>query len=417
MYSFHEHLNDIRSELDYDIDGTVFKVNEINLEDRLGVSARAPRYAIACKFPAEQAITKLLDIEIQVGRTGTLTPVAILEPVNIGGVVVSKASLHNKDEIDRKDIRVNDKVLVQRAGDVIPQILKTVERSNQHNKIFQFPDTCPSCGSKVGKKKTEVAIRCFNSQHCDAQLLLRLKHFVSKGALDIEGLGAKNIELFFKRKLVTNYIDIFTLQERNEYLNPPIQQWEGWGEKSVAKLFSAINRTKSVALDRLIYGLGIQKVGQSVAKVLAKEYVSMTNFINEAADSENYEKLLNIDGLGQDIVDSLFSYFSDQDNMVMIKELVNSHLAIPDYIVQVKSNGLLNNKVIVFTGKLEQVSRAEAKQKAESLGAKVASAVSQRTDYLIAGQDAGNKLKKAQEFDVTILSEQDWIKLISENNY
>ncbi len=420
LYAFHKNLINLRSSLDYDIDGSVFKVNSIDLEHRLGSSSRAPRYAIACKFPAEQSVTKLLDIFVQVGRTGALTPVAILEPINIGGVIVSRASLHNQDEIERKDIRINDKVLVQRAGDVIPQILQSMEHDVDNSKKFVFPTVCPSCNSVVGKLKNEVVVRCFNSLQCRAQILLKLQHFASKSAFDIEGLGLKNMELFFNKKIINDFTDIFTLQKRNALLNIPIEQWEGWGKKSVANLLSAINEKKIISFEKFIYALGINKVGQSVAKLIAQEYSNIDDFIAELTRKENYDvnynRLMNIDGVGEDIVNSVIKFFTVKDNIDIITQLLLQHVQVKQYEKRSFKHSIFNNKIIVFTGKLEDISRAEAKQKAELLGAKVASVVSSKTDYLILGKDAGSKLKKAHELEVEILLEKDWIRLLDEES-
>ncbi len=417
LWTFHEALEAKRSHLDYDIDGSVFKVNSLGWETRLGTVSRSPRYAIAAKFPPEQGSTTLLDIHIQVGRTGVLTPVAILDPLTVGGVVVSRATLHNQDEIARKDVRLGDTVLVQRAGDVIPQVVKVMnpDRSDRAEP-YVYPDHCPACDSKAAQEDGEVAVRCLAGLICPAQAALRVRHFVSKSAFDIEGFGAKNVDLFFDKGLVKTPVDIFTLESRNIGLG----KWEGWGPKSAEKLFEAINAKRTIGLDRFIYALGIRQIGQTTAKTLAKVYTSYENWVekmvlaaNGDEDNKDYQDLIEIDGVGADMAEDLMHFFSETHNIDFLKALVGPQIQVQDLIIEDTSNSPIAGKTVVFTGTLEHLSRAEAKSQAENLGAKVSGSVSKKTDYVIAGAEAGSKAKKAQELGVTILSEEEWGALIS----
>ncbi|MCG8503247.1 MAG: NAD-dependent DNA ligase LigA [Sphingomonadales bacterium] len=403
-----------RAGLDYDIDGVVYKVDRLDWQARLGMVSRAPRWAIAHKFPAEKAQTKLLDIDIQVGRTGALTPVAKLEPVTVGGVVVSNATLHNADEIERLGVRIGDTVVVQRAGDVIPQVLSVIkEKRPKGAKRFKFPDRCPVCKSLALREDDDVVMRCTGGLICEAQRVERLKHFVSRNALDIEGLGTKQIAAFFADGLISQPADIFTLEARNAELK--LEEREGFGETSVANLFAAIRERRSVALERFLFALGIRHVGQMNARLLAQNYLSVGSLLaamrEAAADLESaaYQELLNIDGVGPKVAEALVDFFREAHNRDVVDALLDQ--VTPEDFVPPETDSEIAGKTIVFTGTLEQVTRAEAKARAEALGAKVSGSVSAKTDLVVAGPGAGSKLKKATELGVTVIDEAKWIAL------
>lgn len=410
-----------RAELGYDIDGVVYKIDDLGLQARLGFVSRAPRWAIAHKFPAEKAVTQVENIDIQVGRTGALTPVAKLVPVTVGGVVVSNASLHNEDEIKRKDVRIGDWVVVQRAGDVIPQIVEVVkEKRKKGLKPFAFPTVCPACGSpaeRVVDPKSgvpEAIRRCVGGFGCPAQAQERLKHFVSRNALDIEGLGDKQVAAFYDEGRVRSPAEIFTLQARDEEGLTRLRNMDGWGEKSAAKLFAAIDARREIGLDRFIYALGIRHVGETTARDLARHYGEVEPFLaamRDAFDEESaaFEELSNIDGIGSVVARSLTHYFHAEQNKEQVSDLLQQVTVTPVVFERLESK--VSGKTVVFTGKLELMSRGEAKAQAERLGAKVAGSVSARTDLLVAGPGAGSKLKKAEEHGVEILSEQEWLEL------
>ncbi len=414
-----------RAALGYDIDGVVYKVDRLDWQERLGFVARAPRWAIAHKFPAEQATTLLEGIDIQVGRTGALTPVARLKPVTVGGVVVSNATLHNEDEIVRKDVRIGDTVVIQRAGDVIPQIVRVTDADREgRGEPFQFPTECPVCGSKAVREhdektgKLDAVRRCTGGLICGAQVVERLKHFVSRKAFDIEGMGSKQIEAFHKEGLVKEPADIFILRRRNVAgeVSPPIQEREGWGETSAANLFNAIDERRAISLARFLNALGIRHVGENTAALLARTYTSWANFSAAASrlDEETVRsEMLGIDGIGNAAIEALDQYFSEPHNQDLMERLV-AELDIQD-AEAVAHNSPVAGKTVVFTGTLERMTRDEAKAKAQSLGAKVAGSVSKKTDYLVAGPGAGSKAKKAAELGVETLSEDDWFKLIGES--
>jgi DNA ligase (NAD+) len=417
--SYYNSIYEVRPDLDYDIDGVVYKVDPIELQERLGFVARAPRWAIAHKFPAAQAKTRISGITIQVGRTGSLTPVAELEPINIGGVVVRRATLHNKDEIERKDIRVGDTVIVQRAGDVIPQIVSVeIEKRQANSEKFIFPETCPVCGSPAVNENDEAATRCTGGISCDAQAIEYLKHFSSRNAFDIEGLGDRQIELFWDKALIHEPADIFLLEERNKDLNPPIQSWEGYGEKSVTKLFDSINSRREIGLNRFIYSLGIRHIGAENAKLLAKNYVSFDNFYQRAKlfsdiDSAEYQELMTIDGIGAKVAGSIALFFKNPKHISIVDNLI-TQVKVKDFESVVNSDSVLANKTVVFTGSMVKLTRSEAKALAERNGAKVAGSVSAKTDYVVAGEDAGSKLKKASELGVRIISEDEFLELVKQ---
>lgn len=413
LIAFHADVYAARPDIPYDLDGIVYKVNDLGYQKRLGFVSRAPRWATAHKFPAEQAETVLNAINIQVGRTGVLTPVAELEPVNVGGVIVSRATLHNQDEIQRKDIRAGDHVIIQRAGDVIPQVVRSIpERRPKGSTAFSFPTHCPECGSLAVREEGEAATRCTGGLICPAQAVERLKHFVSRLAFDIEGLGDKIIREFFDEKIIQTPGDIFRLAQHAEDL----KKREGWGELSVKNLLDAIEARRRISLDRFIYALGIRQVGQATAKKLARHYESLENLTAEmttAYDMEStaYQTLVAIEDIGPSVAKDLFMFFAEPHNLDVLKDL-QSELTIEDMVVQDTSGSPVHGKTVVFTGKLARLGREEAKAQAESLGAKVAGSVSKKTDYVIAGEDAGSKLKKAVELGVTVLSEDEWIEMI-----
>jgi len=414
------HLMEIRSSLPYDIDGIVYKVNDINLQERLGFLTRTPRWAVAHKFPAEQAVTKINNIRIQVGRTGALTPVADLEPITVGGVVVSHATLHNEDEIKRKDIRIGDSVIIQRAGDVIPQVVEVIkDKRPQSAPEFVFPTICPCCGAHAIKEEDEAVRRCTGGLSCPAQAVERIKHFVSKDAFDIEGLGEKIIEDFYNENILHTPDEIFTLEERNDdgdlFSHQSgsalhLESREGWGKKSVEKLFAAINRKKTISLDRFIYALGIRQIGTATSRLIAQNYGSFSAFMNDMINKETF-KLISIDGIGGAMAKDVVEFFQEEHNLIIIKKLL-SFIKVEDFIDNTRNDSPLSGKTVVFTGTLEKMTRSEAKAKAQSLGAKVAGSVSSHTDYVIIGADAGSKANKAKELGVTILSESEFLELI-----
>ena len=493
-----------RASLDYDIDGVVYKVDRLDWQDRLGMVARAPRWAIAHKFPAEKATTKLLDIDIQVGRTGALTPVAKLEPVTVGGVVVSNATLHNRDEIMRLDARIGDTVVIQRAGDVIPQVVSvdTAKRAAD-SKAFDFPDACPACGSHAESMDDDVVVRCTGGLICPAQQVERLRHFVSRGAFDIEGLGIKQVEQLFERGWIAQPADIFRLAKRNEADGDALQKWEGWGELSVRNLMLAIEERREIDFYRMIFGLGIPGIGAETAKLLARHFktvaemtayleagVQMMSALGEGltaheksavnycllafshlkefetallptdlfsagsgfaelvakrlgrmdagtlkADNirvsrlrtvgelyragtplateklkalrEHNSQLTDIDGIGGDVVMSLADFYLEEKNRQVFSELAGE-LAVKEVEAQ-SQDSPVSGMTVVFTGSLEKMTRAEAKAKAEALGAKVSGSVSKKTDIVVAGPGAGSKLKKATELGLKVMSEDDWL--------
>ncbi len=410
MIDFFNQLAEKRSSLPYDIDGVVYKVNKIELQNRLGFIARSPRWAIAHKFPAEQAVTKLNDIRIQVGRTGALTPVADLEPINVGGVIVRHATLHNADEISRKDIRIGDTVIVQRAGDVIPQIVRVLpEKRNSESTPFVFPQVCPVCGSVARREGEDAVIYCTGELVCPAQQMEALKHFVSKDALNIEGLGDKNVEMLFERGWVKNTVDLLNL-EANHALE--LIALEGWGIKSATNLFNAIkNVRKGISLERFIYALGIRETGEATARLLAKNFLSWKNFYQQVGSEESLDILTHIEGIGPVMAQFIIDFFREEHNQTLLNELT-SLITINDYVASNEKQTPLSGKTLLFTGTLSTMTRSEAKAKAQAAGAKVVSAVSNKTDYVVVGEEAGGKLTKAQELKITLLSEKDFKQML-----
>ncbi|GAB4521260.1 MAG: NAD-dependent DNA ligase LigA [Amphiplicatus sp.] len=434
MLAHYRRIEARRADLGYDIDGVVYKVDRLDYQERLGFVSRAPRWAIAHKFPAERAATVLEAIDIQVGRTGVLTPVARLKPVTVGGVVVSNATLHNEDEIERKDVRVGDTVVIQRAGDVIPQIVAVVkEKRPKGAKKFVFPDTCPACGSHAVREEGEAARRCTGGLVCPAQAVERLRHFVSRAAFDIEGLGEKQIQSFFEQGIVTEPADIFTLEARQKAGEIELYRYEQGedgarkrdregrekpptNKKSVDNLFAAINARRKISLPRFIYALGIRHIGESNARLFALAYGSFENLRKaalEAADHDSpaYAEMLSIEGVGAQVAQSVIDFFAEPHNREavdrLLKEVEPEEMARP-----AAGASAVAGKTVVFTGALERFTREEAKARALALGAKVAGSVSAKTDYVVAGPGAGSKLKKAEELGVKVLSEDEWLALI-----
>jgi len=409
------HVEEIRSSLDYDIDGIVYKVNDLTLQKRLGSLSSSPRWAIAHKFSSEKATTVIRKIEIQVGRTGALTPVAKLDPVNVGGVLVSNATLHNEDEIIRKDIRLNDTVIIQRAGDVIPQVVEVIKsKRDKNSKKFTFPDKC-LCGRPAVKdynetsKKLDVVKRCTDTGfNCEFMAREKIKHFVSKEALNIDGFGKKIVEDFWSLNFIRLPQDIFTLDYKK------IEKLEGWGELSVSNLKTAIEKSKDISLAKFIYSLGIRHIGQENAKNLSRYFVSMKNFLklcNPDLLMNEINSLDEIDGIGETQIESLTYFFKDKKNNKVVYEL-SKILNIQDFIEK-KIDSFFSGKNIMFTGGFSTMSRSEAKSLAETLGAKILSSVTKKLDYLVIGlsKPTKNKVDKAKELGVKIIEEKEWLKL------
>ena len=468
MRAHYDRIGAQRSALEYDIDGVVYKVNRLDLQERLGFRSRTPRWATAHKFPPEQAQTVLEAIEIQVGRTGSLTPVARLQPVNVGGVVVSNATLHNADYIagiggdgqpirDGRDLRVGDTVTIQRAGDVIPQVVDVdLSKRPADAPPYPFPEVCPECGSAARRELGEAVTRCAGGIICPAQVVERLKHFVSRNAFDIEGLGAKQVEALFQDKWIQQPADIFTLEARHGPGQPTqLKNREGWGERSAANLFEAINARRSLPLDKFIFALGVRHVGEGSARMLARRYGGWSAFSEaliaageeraaqeaayaqalaawEAAPEpeegakkplkkpkladagEHLRTLMDIDGVGETLAAALVDFFAEEKNRDSLARLL-AQVSPEDFEVVATGESAITGKTVVFTGKLERQSRAEAKTRAESLGAHVAGSVSAKTDILVAGPGAGSKLKKAEELGVSVMTEEEWIALLEES--
>ena len=409
-----------RATLGYDIDGVVYKVNDLALQQRLGFVSRSPRWAIAHKFSAEQATTILEAIDIQVGRTGALTPVARLRPVTVGGVVVSNATLHNEDEIARKDVRIGDMVIVQRAGDVIPQIVGVAQRG-ENTKPYEFPKICPFCGSHAEREeratgKADAVRRCTGGLICPAQRVERLKHFASRNAFDIEGLGDKIVEEFYADGLIAAPPDIFTLEARDARALKKLKDREGWGESSVANLFAAIAARRKIVLDRFIFALGIRHVGETTARVLARSYGSAEQLkaqmkLAAASEINDARSELNaIDGIGNVVAEAVIQFFDEPHNVDIFDALLKE--VSPQPLATVAASSPVSGKTVVFTGALEKMTREEAKAMAERLGAKVAGSVSKKTDLLVAGPGAGSKLKDAEKFGVEVIDEAGWFERI-----
>ena len=415
MLAQHHSIEEKRATLGYDIDGVVYKVNDLALQQRLGFVSRSPRWAVAHKFPAEQAMTVVEAIEINVGRTGALTPIAKLKPVTVGGVVVSNATLHNEDEIARKDVRVGDTVLVQRAGDVIPQVLGVVlDKRPPGAKPYEFPHVCPVCGSaalrEIDEKtgEADVVRRCTGTLICPAQAVEGLKHFVSRNAFDIEGLGEKLIELFFAKALIRTPVDIFTLKARDGQAGPPLREWEGFGETSARNLFNAIDARRTIALNRFLYALGVRHVGETNARRLARHFGDWES-LRAAARAENAaEELSGIGGIGPVVAEAIADFFAEPRNEAALDALIKEVTIEP--MEAIAADHPLAGKTIVFTGSLERMTRDEAKAVAERLGAKVSGSISAKTNLVVAGPGAGSKLAKARELGVETIDEEEWIR-------
>jgi DNA ligase (NAD+) len=406
-------MEKIRSEIDFDIDGIVYKVNDFKLQNRLGYVANAPRWAIAHKFSANKGVSKILDIDIQIGRTGALTPVAKIKPINIGGVLVSNASLHNEDEIERKDIRINDYVVVERAGDVIPHIVSVdINKRSNDTKKFLFPTLCPSCGSKTIKeynnitKKNDAVRRCSSEGfECEKVAIEKIKHFVSKEAFNIDGFGKKIVEKFWDLKLVRYPQDIFKLDYNK------IEKLDGWGDLSVNNLKYSIDQKKKISLDRFIYALGIRHIGIETAKLISRHVKTSKNFLNLQNDSTLTE-IENIDGIGETQIQSIKKFFSLKINRLILKEL--------DQVLQIESlkkitnDGLLKGKTFMFTGKLLNISRSEAKNLIEKNSGSLVSNVSKKLDFLIIGEKpTKRKVESAKELKIKIITQSEWLKMLN----
>jgi DNA ligase (NAD+) len=412
----HKNLEEKRKEIPFDIDGIVYKVNSFDLQKRLGFAANAPRWAIAHKFSANNSISEILNIEIQLGRTGALTPVAKIKPVNIGGVMVSNATLHNEDEIVRKDIRIGDIVTVERAGDVIPHvILVDIKKRKINSKKFIFPQNCPSCGGKTMKdfndttKKQDAVRRCISDGYdCEKISIEKIKHFVSKEAFNIEGLGKKIVENFWYLELIKLPQDIFNL-DYNE-----IEKLEGWGKLSVNNLKFSVEQKKKISLERFIYSLGIRHIGQENAKLIARHLKSISNFL-KLSENRNVNNLLNIDGMGPTQIQSIKKFFLNKKNLNILYEL-NKNLSIEN-IIPINHDGLFKNKTFMLTGRLSGVSRAEAKSLIEKNSGKIISNVNKKLDYLIAGEKPTiKKIVTAKELGIQVINQTEWIKMLNKTS-
>jgi len=438
LQDFYDLLGARRSDLGFSIDGLVIKVDRLDWQLRLGFVSRAPRWAVAWKFPPEQASTQIEDIRCQVGRTGRITPVAYLKPISVGGVLVSRATLHNADEIARKDIRVGDSVIIQRAGDVIPQVVSVQLSQRPANSVhYLFPSQCPACGSSLRREEGDADTYCPGGLTCPAQVQERLSYFVSRQALDIEGLGEKNIALFVEKGLIHSPVDIFTLEAResswldaNGKTIPLLKYWDGWGPQSATKLFDAIRRAREPSFERFLVALGIRQVGEATARLLGRHFLTihaLLECLDRALSSDEIAsaEFLAIDGIGENMLKDLLDFRAEPHHREILNALLNERV-LPDQVTEgpllrVKdfvppdSQSPIAGKTVVFTGTLERLSRSEAKAQAESLGAKVAGSVSSKTDFLVAGPGAGSKATKAAELGVRVLSEQDWIDLMHTN--
>ena len=413
IISYYDEMNIKRATLDYDIDGLVYKVNSFELQVRMGNISRAPRWAIAHKFPAEYAETYVEDIFVQVGRTGAITPVAKLKPVNIGGVFVTRASLHNEEEILRKDIRIGDAVKIKRAGDVIPQVVEVkFEKRHSEVKSFVFPEECPICQSIIESFGDDVVKRCTGGMKCEAQIIEKLCHFISKNAFDIVGLSKQSILQFYNKGLIKLPADIFRLVNINQ--EQSIKKWEGWGEQSVDNLFSSIEKSKKIKMDKFIYSLGIRHVGRVTAEIIANYFKDVDNIIELVLKEDAVEILKAVNGVGEVIAISVIEYFKDPYNIQIIKDILNFIDVQQVIIVQNELNSQLNGKNMIFTGVLEKYSRDEAQNIAKKLGAKILSSISKKTDYVVYGKNPGSKLNKAIGMNINTISEKEFLDMVDE---
>jgi DNA ligase (NAD+) len=409
VLEFHQELNESREKLPYEIDGVVIKVNSIPLQERLGTIARSPRWALAYKFKPKQVTTKILDIIVQVGRTGALTPTAIMDPVRVGGVLVSRATLHNQDEIDKKDVRVGDTVVIQRAGDVIPEVVRVVlEKRTGKERKFRIPDKCPVCGSDVekpkrgkGNEEEEMAVARCTGIACPAKLKETIIHFASRDAMNIEGLGEKIIEQFVDRSLIKDYADLYALTLED------LLTLERMGEKLGGNILAAIQKSKKTSLDRLIYSLGILHVGEHIAKLLAREFSTL-----EDLSQASLEKLKTITGIGDEIASSVVKFFQQKGNQRIIQKLKERGVEYPSR-PQPRSKKW-EGQSFVFTGALKTMSREEAESKVESMGGRASSSVSKKTHFVVAGEDPGSKYEKAKALGVTIITEDEFLKVLKQ---
>ena len=435
MIAFHRLIESERAQLDYDIDGVVYKVDRLDWQERLGFVSRSPRWAVAHKFAAEQATTVINGIEIQVGRTGALTPVAKLEPVTVGGVVVQNASLHNEDYIKAigndgepirggVDIRIGDSVVVQRAGDVIPQIVDVlIDKRPKGARPYLFPTLCPACGSHAVREvnprsgREDSVRRCTGGLICPAQAVERLRHFVGRDGFDIEGFGEKQVQAFYAEGIVTEPADIFTLEARDKRAVNKLAAREGYGETSTRNLFAAIEARRTIPLNRVIYALGIRHVGETNARLLARHYGTIESFLagviaaGEDEDTDEFRELTTIGGIGEVVGEAIVEFFKEKKNREAVERLLKQITVTP--MEQVRRDSPVAGKTVVFTGALEKMTREEAKAMAERLGAKVSGSVSKKTDYLVAGPGAGSKLKDAQKHGVKVLTEDEWFKIVN----
>lgn len=418
MLEFYNQLLTQRSNLNYEIDGVVYKVNDFELQERLGFISRSPRFALAHKFPAITLETKLLNVTFQVGRTGVITPVAELEPLKIGGVMVSRATLHNFDEIKRLSVKIGDTVRIHRAGDVIPKITSVnLGKRNGREQDIILPFNCPSCHSELIIDQEEVIVRCDNGLNCPEQSIRSLIHFASKDAFNIEGLGVRQVEFLKDIGWIKSPLDIFSLAANNSRSLNKLQNMPGWGEKSVTNLFQAIEKVKNVSLNRFIYALGINQIGEASAKLLAKEFASIENFISSMEkltenDPAIYEQLLNLEGFAEKTAAGIKKFFLSGKNLETTRNLVNI-LNIQPYNIKQVANSPVTGLSVIFTGTLATLSRQEAKAIAEKSGAKVVSSISNKTDLVVAGQDAGSKLQKARQLGIRIVSEDEWLAMVN----
>ncbi len=403
VMDFYNYVMNTRSSIPYDIDGVVYKVNSLELQNKLGFVSRSPRWAIAHKFPPMQAITHIKDIVVQVGRTGVLTPVAVLEPVNVGGVLVQHATLHNEDEIKRKDFRIGDKVVIQRAGDVIPQVVKVLEHKPE-SKEFEFPKKCPICGGEVFREKGLVAVKCINTISCPAQIIGSLIHFVSRKGFDIDGLGEKQIELFVANNWIKSPADIFSLIEKYGDI---IINLDGFGAKSVNNLDKAINARRRISLERFIYAIGVPEVGDATAKLLANNFKTIDNLMK----AKEYE-LTNINGIGSIMAHEIVDFFHNEHNLNKIQDILKVVKIDPVVIAEQNTSNPFYGKRVVLTGTLPTYTRDEAKEILEKLGAIVSGSVSSKTDYVLAGENAGSKLSEATKLGIKIISESEFNEMI-----
>jgi DNA ligase (NAD+) len=413
-FEFYKKIEKQRAELEYDIDGIVYKVNDLSIQRKLGSSAKFPRHSIAYKFSAEKAQSMVLDIVAQVGRTGNITPVAELAPVSIGGVVVSRATLHNKDELARRDIRVGDRVVLQRAGDVIPQIMYPILEERSSGSIpFCFPTTCPCCGSVLLEEKDEAAIKCINI-NCEAQLVEKLIHFVSRQAFNIDGLGERGIRFLYEKGVIKSSSDIFRIEKQRGFL----ESVDGWGKQSVENLVKSINAARMITLDRFIYALGIPRIGTAMSKLIANFFKSYNNFLESAANRRG-DELCQVKGVGVSVANDFNRFFANESNLKITRELGGDENGAKGIvtIIDVESTekkGLFSGQSIVFTGSIEKFSRDAAKEFVERFGGKAASSVSAKTFLVVAGKNAGQKLDQARKLGIRVISEEDFLEIIGD---